>query len=69
MRAAFALRIISGKNIYNFAFVATLRSAPNASSREGSANAKRHLQCRFLRKRQALRETNPLRLTAFASSP
>ena len=36
MRAAFALRIISGKNIYNFAILENLRIFRIAFSQEGS---------------------------------
>ena len=52
MRSAFALRIISGKIILNFAFVAlcgALQTPFHGRGREG----KRHLQRRFLRKRGA----------------
>ena len=52
MRSAFALRIISGKIILNFAFVAlcgALQTHFHGRGRKG----KRHLQRRFLRKRGA----------------
>ncbi len=52
MRAAFALRIISGKNIYNFAILENLRIFQNCLHRRGR-NGKQHLQRRFLRKRGA----------------
>ena len=52
MRSAFALRIISGKNILNFAFVA-LCGALQTHFHGRGRNGKRHLQRRFLRKRGA----------------
>ena len=55
MRSAFALRIISGKIILNFAFVAlcgALQTHFHGRGRKG----KRHLQRRFLRKRGAAGE-------------
>ena len=52
MRAAFALRIISGKIIYNFAFVALCGALQTPFHGRGR-NGKQHLQRRFLRKRGA----------------
>ena len=52
MRSAFALRIFSGKNILNFAFVA-LCGARQTHFHGRGRNGKRHLQRRFLRKRGA----------------
>ena len=53
MRAAFALRMISGKIIYNFAFVALCGALQTPFHRRGR-NGKQHLQRRFLRKRGAV---------------
>ena len=52
MRAAFALRIISGKIIYNFAFVALCGALQTPFHGRGR-NGKQHLHRRFLRKRAA----------------
>ena len=52
MRSAFALRIISGKIILNFAFVA-LCGARQTHFHGRGRKGKRHLQRRFLRKRGA----------------
>ena len=52
MRAAFALRIISGKIIYNFAFVALCGALQTPFHGRGR-NGKQHLQRRFLRKHGA----------------
>ena len=52
MRAAFALRMISGKIIYNFAFVALCGALQTPFHGRGR-NGKQHLQRRFLRKRGA----------------
>ena len=52
MRSAFALRIFSGKNILNFAFVA-LCGARQTHFHGRGRGGKRHLQRRFLRKRGA----------------
>ena len=50
-----ALHIFSGKNIYNFAFVA-LCGALQTHFHGWGRNGKRHLQRRFLRKRSAARK-------------
>ena len=55
MRSAFALRIFSGKNILNFAFVA-LCGALQTHFHGRGRNGKRYLQRRFLRKRGAAGE-------------
>ena len=52
MRSAFALRIISGKIILNFAFVALCGALQTPFHGRGRGG-KRHLQRRFLRKRGA----------------
>ena len=67
MRAAFALRIISGKNIYNFAILENLRIFQNCLFTGGVVTESRICSAAFCES-AALRETNPLRLTAFASS-
>ena len=68
MRAAFALRIISGKNIYNFAILENLRIFQNCLFTGGVVTESSICSAAFCES-AALRETNPLRLTAFASSP
>ena len=68
MRAAFALRIISGKNIYNFAILENLRIFQNCLFTGGVVTESSICRAAFCES-AALRETNPLRLTAFASSP
>ena len=68
MRAAFALRIISGKNIYNFAILENLRIFQNSLFTGGVVTESSICSAAFCES-AALRETNPLRLTAFASSP
>ena len=68
MRSAFALRIISGRIILNFAFVAlcgALQTPFHGRGREG----KRHLQRRFLRKRGAAVSALALSVTFGDSSP
>ena len=67
MRAAFALRIISGKNIYNFAILENLRIFQNCLFTGGVVTESSICSAAFCES-AALRETNPLRLTAFASS-
>ena len=66
MRAACALRIFSGKIIYNFAFVA-LCGALQTHFHGRGRSGERHLQRRFLRKRGAA--GYPLSLATLASSP
>ena len=66
MRAAFALRIISGKNIYNFAILENLRIFQNCHFTGGVVTESSICSAAFYES-AALRETNPLRLTAFAS--
>ena len=53
MRSAFALRIFSGKDIYNFAFVA-LCGALQTHFHGRGRGGKRHLQRRLLCKRGAV---------------
>ena len=81
MRAAFALRIISGKNIYNFAILENLRSLKAPTGAFIATQTRIFQNCLFTGgvvtessicsaafcESAALRETNPLRLTAFAS--
>ena len=68
MRSAFALRIFSGKNILNFAFVA-LCGALQTHFHGRGRNGKRHLQRRFLRKRGAAVSILALSVTYGDSSP
>ena len=68
MRAAFALRMISGKNIYNFAILENLRIFQNCLFTGGVVTESSICSAAFCES-AALRETNPLRLAAFASSP
>ena len=68
MRSAFALRIFSGKNILNFAFVA-LCGALQTHFHGRGRNGKRHLQRRFLRKRGAGVSILALSVTYGDSSP
>lgn len=63
MRAAFALRIISGKNIYNFAILENLRIFQNCLFTGGVVTESSICSAAFCES-AALRETNPLRLTA-----
>ena len=62
MRAAFALRIISGKNIYNFAILENLRIFQNCLFTGGVVTESSICSAAFCES-AALRETNPLRLT------
>ena len=68
MRSAFALRIFSGKNILNFAFVALCGALQTPFHGRGR-NGKRHLQRRFLRKRGAVVSILALSVTYGDSSP
>ncbi|RAW56364.1 hypothetical protein C4N24_10945 [Faecalibacterium prausnitzii] len=68
MPSAFALRIFSGKNILNFAFVA-LCGALQTHFHGRGRNGKRHLQRRFLRKRGAAVSILALSVTYGDSSP
>ena len=63
MASACALAMFSGKNIYNFAFVA-LCGALQTHFHGRGRNGKRHLQRRFLRKRGA--GVSVLALSVFA---
>ena len=63
MRAAFALRIISGKNIYNFAILENLRIFQNCLFTGGVVTESSICSAAFCES-AALWETNPLRLTA-----
>ena len=67
MRAAFALRIISGRII----FISRLSRSAERSKRifTGGVVTASGICCAAFSESAALRETNPLRLTAFASSP
>ena len=68
MRSAFALRIFSGKNILNFAFVA-LCGARQTHFHGRGRGGKRHLQRRFLRKRGAAVGVLALTVTFGDNSP
>ena len=69
MRSAFALRIFSGKDIYNFAFVArALRSAPNAIFTGGVVTANGICSAAFCES-AALGGIPPQSLLRKASSP
>ena len=56
MRSAFALRINSGKNIYNFGIAERLRALRYPIFTGGGRKGKRQVQRRFLRKRGAAEE-------------
>ena len=62
------LGIFSGKNIYNFAILENLRIFQNCLFTGGVVTESSICSAAFCES-AALRETNPLRLTAFASSP
>ena len=68
MASACALAIFSGKNIYNFAILENLRIFRNRLFTGGVVTASGSCSAAFCES-AALRGTNPLRLTAFASSP
>ena len=68
MRSAFALRIFSGKIIFNRAMPERLRTLRHCIFTGGVVEENGICSAAFCES-AALRETNPLRLTAFASSP